>query len=117
MYSLKAISYEEARLQHFEYQLSRAKNRLKWAVDRRLEWESGERGAEVSYYQDVVDMLKREAEPVRHGRWEFDGSDFADIWKCTACGEDWYFEYDPRDEETRVNYCPNCGAKMDKENP
>jgi hypothetical protein len=53
--------------------------------------------------------------PVRHGRWVFDGSDFADIWKCTACGEDWYFEYDPRDAETLVNYCPDCGAKMDLE--
>ena len=49
----------------------------------------------------------------KHGRWEFDGSDFADIWKCTACGVDWFFEYDPRSAETRVNYCPDCGAKMD----
>ena len=54
-----------------------------------------------------------DAVPVVHGRWEFDGSDFADIWKCTACGDDWFFEYDPRDNETRVNYCPNCGARMD----
>lgn len=56
-----------------------------------------------------------DVEPVVHGRWKFDGSDFADIWKCTACGDDWYFEYDPRDDETRVNYCPNCGARMDGE--
>ena len=52
---------------------------------------------------------------VVHGRWEFDGSDFDDIWKCTACGDYWFFEYDPRDDKTRVNYCPNCGARMDGE--
>ena len=56
---------------------------------------------------DVVEVV--------HGRWEFDGSDFADIWKCTACGVDWFFEYDPRSAETRVNYCPECGARMDGE--
>ena len=69
--------------------------------------------------QRVASLIAREptadvVEVVR-GRWEFDGSDFADIWKCSACGDDWFFEYDPRDEDTRVNYCPNCGARMDGE--
>lgn len=63
----------------------------------------------------IEDAPEEDVVPVVHGRWEFDGSDFADIWKCTACGDDWFFEYDPRDDETRVNYCPNCGARMDGE--
>ena len=59
----------------------------------------------------AVSALKEQ--PVVRGRWEFDGSDFADIWKCTVCGDEWFFEYDPRDAETLVKYCPNCGARMD----
>lgn len=53
--------------------------------------------------------------PVVHGRWEHDSVGFDDFWKCSACREDWFFEYDPTEECTRVKYCPNCGAKMDGE--
>ena len=51
-----------------------------------------------------------EAEPVRHGRWEWD---VLDVYRCSACGE-----------KSRVkevmgepvwDFCPNCGAKMDLE--
>jgi hypothetical protein len=38
-----------------------------------------------------IEIQKRLAIEPKRGRWEFDGSDFADIWKCSACGEDWYF--------------------------
>lgn len=55
-------------------------------------------------YQETVD-----AEPVRHGRWEFDGESNTGIYAlCSVCGESiyqcgmWY-------------YCPNCGARMDEE--
>jgi DNA-directed RNA polymerase subunit RPC12/RpoP len=65
----------------------------------------------VTHYLDHATTV--DAVPVVHGRWEFDGSDFADIWKCSACGKDWYFEYDPRDAETPVKFCPDCGARMD----
>lgn len=41
-----------------------------------------------------------EVEPVRHGRWNPDGS-------CSECGE--YDNKDPYGSK----YCPNCGAKMD----
>lgn len=40
--------------------------------------------------------------PVRHGRWNTDGS-------CSECGE--FDNKDPYGSK----YCPNCGAKMDKE--
>jgi DNA-directed RNA polymerase subunit RPC12/RpoP len=50
--------------------------------------------------------------PVVKGKWEHMGDDWIDLWKCSACGEEWTFSYDPTSPDTRVNYCPNCGAKM-----
>lgn len=48
--------------------------------------------------------------PVRHGRWAY-GED-VDI-QCSICGHDAYTEGDYR--QVKTNYCPNCGARMDKE--
>lgn len=44
-----------------------------------------------------------EAEPVKHGRC------ISDIYgmKCSECDRDLY--------ENSINFCPNCGAKMDGE--
>lgn len=52
-----------------------------------------------------------DAAPVRHGRWIY-GEDI-DI-QCSVCGADALTEGDYR--QTRSNYCPNCGARMDGEN-
>lgn len=43
-----------------------------------------------------------DAEPVRHGKWTVTPL----YTKCSECGES--FMLIPQ------NYCPNCGAKMDK---
>lgn len=46
-------------------------------------------------------------EPVKHGHWylsPFDGN-----WTCSKCGDKPY-HYDMKN----MNYCPNCGAKMDE---
>lgn len=55
--------------------------------------------------------------PVKHGRWyRFQkvyidpqtGMGFGrDMYKCNVCNVG--------DEETKMPYCPNCGAKMDGE--
>ena len=46
-----------------------------------------------------------EAEPVKKGRWETN-SDRPDSLICSECGfEQGISKY--------LNYCPNCGAKMD----
>ena len=47
--------------------------------------------------------------PVRHGQWETN-SDRSDTLICSVCkcGFDMW-KHDPH------NFCPNCGAKMDKE--
>ncbi len=63
----------------------------------------------------AVDQLI-DVEPVKHGRWEHDSVGFDDFWRCTFCREDWFFDYDPTKESTRVNYCPNCGARMEVDN-
>lgn len=49
---------------------------------------------------------------VRHGRWEtiYKHSEIATLVKCSECGHERYIQ---TGEE--VNYCPNCGARMDGE--
>lgn len=51
-----------------------------------------------------------EAEPVRHGKWKHVAGMNS---KCSECGR--YFpvkEFDSRPFD--INFCPNCGAKMDE---
>ena len=50
-----------------------------------------------------------DAAPVRHGRWETN-SDRPDTLICSVCkcGFDMW-------KHDSHNFCPNCGAKMDKE--
>lgn len=50
-----------------------------------------------------------EAEPVRHGRWVHAKTYYeSDECNCSLCGQ----LLTTRIGE-RMNYCPNCGAKMD----
>lgn len=56
--------------------------------------------------------------PVVHGRWEKTEDDFymgLTIFKCSVCREEWVFEDMLDIEGLNYHYCPNCGAKMDKE--
>ena len=87
--------------------------------------------------QGVIDLVNDadevEAEPVRHGQWEwyedpitslFPDSDYG--WRCSQCKEDAEaiiqraaptanVFFDDSDVPPKFDYCPNCGAKMDKE--
>ena len=71
-----------------------------------------------------------EAEFVRHGRWEWfeewlpstpdHPAECQDCgWRCSECKtalEDIVGGYwDDIDREPMMNFCPNCGAKMDEE--
>ena len=47
---------------------------------------------------------------VRHGRWFFK---YPNGWACSRCGE-WGLMIDNRGI-CKSSYCPNCGARMDKE--
>jgi hypothetical protein len=66
----------------------------------------------VSYVilaSDVYRMPAEDVAPVVHGQWVYDH------WcefKCSVCGE--YSNSKPY--KGKENYCPNCGAKMDRGN-
>lgn len=74
-------------------------------------------GDELSrYVYESMDAAKKycyhnetlvEYAPVKHGQWVYDH------WcefKCSICGQ---FS-DSKPHKGKENYCPNCGAKMDK---
>ena len=46
-----------------------------------------------------------DAEPVRHGRWVIDREG---NWSCDQCGNAPY-----HCNMENMNFCPNCGVKMD----
>ena len=54
-----------------------------------------------------------EAEPVRHGKWvKADSQQYFrkhyPYFTCSECGY-------RKDSQKKWDYCPNCGARMDKE--
>ena len=64
---------------------------------------------------DIARFISIEAEPVRHGRWipvgydgYADGCPVYNEWECSEC----HFACEGEGEPP-LNYCPNCGAKMD----
>ena len=57
----------------------------------------------------IIDAPTIDAEPVRHGKWIDKSGGIEGAWNhCSVCGERAIELYD---------YCPNCGAKMDEEEP
>ncbi len=66
---------------------------------------SREDAADCIRYMDAADVA-----PVVHGHFVHDGPRFAggvDWWHCSNCGRL------ASGVETRFDYCPNCGARMD----
>lgn len=64
---------------------------------------SREDAADCIHYMDAADVA-----PVVHGRWLYgDYYDIGDV--CSECDWDSQMTHPP------YRYCPNCGAKMDKE--
>ena len=76
----------------------------KIALNHRLEHEH--------FLRMIALMPSADVEPVVHARWIELGSDDTDDlrWMCSNCNEVLF------ESPVRNNYCPNCGAKMDKEN-
>lgn len=59
-----------------------------------------------------IDVLPRvDARPVVHGRW-IPSTLSVRQFRCSICRE-WTIKHSP--DAPNFNYCPNCGAKMDKE--
>lgn len=66
-------------------------------------------GIDISELVDIfAEISTADVEPVRHGKWVVESYDPREhISKCSCCGEA---------EAWTTKYCPNCGARMDKEN-
>ena len=64
-------------------------------------FEKGERPSLYIKYIPAADVAE-----VRHGRWLCVDTDTEQFFLCNRCKKKEYWE---------SNYCPNCGAKMDKE--
>ena len=72
--------------------------------------------AELVGSKDAIRILKHnlEMKKPKRGEWkETDmGWDGDTAWVCSVCGEPWTL-IDGTPKENNMNYCPNCGAKME----
>lgn len=62
-------------------------------------------------------VSREQVEKVRHGRWipsDMGGGEPDEAYICSECGEPWTL-IDGNPAENNMRYCPNCGARMDKE--
>ena len=64
----------------------------------------------ASVVSDFENLPAADVAEVRHGRWFFK---YPNGWACSRCGE-WGLMIDNRGIY-KSSYCPNCGARMDKE--
>lgn len=78
---------------------------------RDCEEENDERAAQI--FEDCVSELMAlpaaDVAEVKHGRWEYALYNGVYDVKCSNCG------YSPGIKFWDSPYCPNCGARMDKE--
>lgn len=64
-------------------------------------------GDYAAAFAEIAHAPAADVAPLVHGRWEEIRDPYGKIegWLC-KCG---------REVKCKYNYCPNCGAKMDKE--
>lgn len=58
---------------------------------------------------EIETMPTVDAEPVLHGKWIFNREMYS--WECSEC----HYRTDSIFDESKSNYCPNCGCEMDGE--
>ena len=76
------------------------------------EYNKGWNDCRSAFYKCITSMPAADVAPVRHGRWnvvEALSDDIQTAGECNICGENinWFCKL--------PNYCPNCGARMGKE--
>ena len=86
---------------------------LEVALNHRLNFlmaENGEYDHYTSGFDEAVTRVENfpaaDVAEVRHGRWLCVDTDTEQFFLCNRCKKKEYWE---------SNYCPNCGALMDKE--
>ena len=67
-------------------------------------------GDYAAAFSEIAHLPAAAVAEVRHGRWLFK---YPNGWACSRCGE-WGLMIDNRGIY-KSSYCPNCGARMDKE--
>ena len=71
---------------------------------------------EMDYAIDRLNEIPAaDVAPVVHAKWKEESPDYLDgdsVYICSICGETWNLEAGTP-KENNMNYCPNCGAKMD----
>lgn len=67
-------------------------------------------------HDEVMSIKPADVAPIIHAEWAHQYDDYFDWWECTNCGYGGEGEMQfAEGVDVRTNYCPNCGAKMDKE--
>lgn len=71
----------------------------------------------INVLTDVRDKVRAlpavDAEPVRHGKWIYSNDFYWYTASCNKCGHQRRTDI-KADGWNQWNYCPNCGAKMDR---
>ena len=88
---------------------------------RSTEWSHGEHPMVIEA-DDIDDVPTVDAEPVKHAHWEIEKTVCARFARCSSCGIHIRIPTTGHKENERfylypdeMHYCPNCGAKMEKE--
>lgn len=69
------------------------------------------RNAWYNFYETLESIPSADVVEVKHGYWEDTNLPKGDLgWKCSVCGYG-VFRWNNN------NYCPRCGARMDREEP
>lgn len=70
---------------------------------------------EYVHVDRVIEAPAADVAPVVHGKWLAEDNIFDNsTWICSICHEPWVL-IDGTPKDNNMNYCPNCGAKMDSE--
>ena len=73
------------------------------------EYNKGWNDCRSAFYKCITSMPAADVVEVRHGRWETAPYNGVYDMRCSACG------FAPGIRFYSSDYCPNCGARMDKE--
>lgn len=68
----------------------------------------------IEWLDTDFDVIKADVAPVRHGHWTKSKCSVCGDYefRCSSCGETFW---EGGNYATRAHFCPNCGARMDKE--
>ncbi len=71
------------------------------------------------YYWEIFDIINSQpaadVAEIRHGKWICNTDDFTPKYRCSVCGYNKPIVSGENITQEPKNYCPHCGAKMDKE--